>query len=130
MFHNSDSDEDLKEVRSPSLKESKKQNPLNRSKKIVGESLKYVKKTQDQSEHMVNSNNKGSSLKYTEESQMVSSYNDRSTLPLNEFYGEVINHIKKHNNMKVKEVLEECSHQFYEGIDEMQKTVLHIAWEK
>lgn len=65
-----------------------------------------------------------------QESQFTSSYNGRSTLPLNPYYGEVINFIKQKKSDMIRQYLEECPHQFYEGIDEMHKTILHCACEK
>lgn len=59
------------------------------------------------------------------ESNLQSSNNTRSTLPLNPFYGDFIGYIKLRKCDKIAEILEELPHQFYDGVDEMHKTILH-----
>lgn len=55
---------------------------------------------------------------------------NRSTLPLNSFYGDFINKLKFRKTQQIEEMLKDKTEMFYLGIDEMDKTVLHIACEK
>jgi hypothetical protein len=52
---------------------------------------------------------------------------NRSTLPLNPFYGDFISKIKSRKMDQVEKILTKNTHKFYGPIDEMGKTALHLA---
>lgn len=108
---------------SESMRAAKRANPYNEDRNSSGEEYEYVSSERDSEQNFQEN-------RVTDSGQLRSTSNLRSTLPLNPFYGEFIEHIKSRNNRKIKEVLEEFPHRFYSAVDEMDKTILHCACEK
>lgn len=100
---------------------SKQRNPMERSnQENQASKFQYIPSRHTSSEVDIFETNKTQT-----ENNLQSSNNTRSTLPLNPFYGEAIGYIKNRRFDKISEILEECPHQFYDGVDEMHKTILH-----
>lgn len=49
----------------------------------------------------------------------------RSTMPINSFYGQMIEFVRTRNYEEITNTLEDMPHKFYGPIDSMNKTLLH-----
>lgn len=110
---------------SESLKASKTINPFHKKKGSSIEEFEYINSDPPSSNQWSSQNRRPN--KNTASGEMRSTSNLRSTLPLNPFFGEFLDHIRTKNLRKIKEILEDNPSKFYGSVDEMDKTILHCA---
>lgn len=97
-------------------------NPYHKQKDSSYDEYEYV---DSDSNFQRDSMNNFTGNRVTASGQVRSASHLRSTLPLNPFYGDFIEHIKARNTRKIKEILNEVPFKFYQSVDEMNKTILH-----
>ena len=67
---------------------------------------------------------------YTVSDSNLSSGTSNTTQPLNSFFADFISNITFRKFEQIEKTLEKQPEQFYGVVDEMDKTILHVAWEK